>query len=444
MGSTYYFYVRDNVTTTDTQPLNNPLFVTVDQTSCTAITPAVTAVSPADGDVNSNPTPVFTADFNYPIDHTSGTITLTGSLGTTVTYDLATEPIEVAVTNGGKTLVIDPGIVFALNQSVSVTWSGIDDRICGKPIAPPSWAFQISGPPCTPGQDGMIGTTMTMIPTGLGSSFTENFLAVDTNPNGYVYAGSTSALYRFSKTGGFFQDVELAAGLGTGQLGYDMLVDGDQIFTLESTSSDVTTGHLWRITTDGGATWATEDYMTLPSIPTDDFRSITKHGDRYYILTHTTASTLDQIWSVPARAATGAQPALLEGTIPGETSCSGLAMDDAYYYLLCSTGARLLRVNRATMAVELLTDGIPNVSATKNAIHAHDTDNDGLADALYVQTQYERVHYVCDPGGAGPYHTDVLVDFGSASGNYGLAFDRVNNVLWAIDDDAPSHLVKIE
>jgi hypothetical protein len=93
-----------------------------------------------------------------------------------------------------------------------------------------------------------------------------------------------------------------------------------------------------------------------------------------------------------------------------------------------------VRVDRTTHAVELITDTV-DFNTTKNDVHIHDVDNDGLADALYVHGYHEEVSYVCEPAGAAPFTVDVLVNFGSGTSNFGLGFDRAAGTLWMFDDD---------
>lgn len=438
-GVTYHFYLRD--TTTGSAPLENPLLIKLDETLCSSITPTVTTLSPANGASVPDLTPILTAELPYPVDASSGVITLTGNLGTTLTYDLATAPDAIALINGGKTLTIDPGIRFPAGEMVTVSWSGLLDATCGATIASPAWSFEVTGPPCTPGMNGMVGSTLTRVPTTLTSSPVEYYVAVDENPNGYVYVGGTSKLYRTPKAGGTTQDVTDLAGLSTSNLGYDMLIDGDQIFTLESTTTTATSNLLWRLSSDGGTTWPKENYMQLPQAANDDMRGLTKYDGRYYMTTaEITLGT--QIWSVAAGATTLPQTAVLEATIADETHCNGIALDDRYYYLACYNDARILRVDRVSLVKELVTDAFL-VNSTKLALHAHDFDGDGDADALYFSGYYEEVNYICNPTGSGPFFTDVLVNFGSGSSNYGLGFDRVDDALWMYDDDT-EELVKIE
>jgi hypothetical protein len=427
-GVTYHFYVRD--TTSGTAPLDNPLVVSVQDTPCSAISVPVTALAPANGTSVPDLTPILTADFGYPVDPTTGVITVSGDQGTNLAYDLATGPAEIALVNDGKTLVIDPGIQLPPGETITVGWTGLRDATCGSTIAPPAWTFLVTGPPCVPGLGGMVGTTMTRIPTGV-ASFTEQFVAVDTNPTGYVYVGGLSNLYRTPKAGGATQDVEAIAVLTATQLGYDMLIHGADLFTLESNTT-ATSNQLWRISTTGGASWALQNYLQLPAAPNDDLRALAHHGDRLYAITDDTAAT--EIWSVADAAATLPAPAVLVTTLAGETNCTGLAVDAANFYLACGGGDRLLRVDRATFAVTVITTSI-DFNTTKTALHVHDFDGDGVTDALYVSSYDEQVHYVCDPGDAGPHWIDVLVSFGNGTSNFGLGFDPVADTLWMFDDD---------
>jgi hypothetical protein len=438
-GKTYNVYVRD--TTSGTAPLQNPLTLTLDETRCSNLVPTVTNISPVNGATIADQTPVLTAELPYPFDSNAGVITVTRSAGPSLSFDLATSPAELALVNGGKTLLIDPGVRFSPNEDVTVTWSGLHDATCGAVISPPTWKFKVSGPSCAPGVNGMVGNTITRVPTGLTTSFTEYFVAADSNPNGYVYFGGTSDLYRTPKAGGTTENIETIAALTSTQEGYDMVIAGDEIYTLEAnTSTTVTSNLLWRLSTNSGATWNVQNYMQLPQPANDDMHAITHHEGRLFMTTEDTAAT--EIWSVAAGATTLPQSAVLEATLTGEYSCNGIAVDDAYYYLACTNGDRLIRVDRTTHAVELISNAIDIVS-TKDALHAHDLDGDGRADVLYVSAYFEEVNYVCGPSGQGPFFVGVLANFGSSTTNYGLGFDRANNALWMFDDDT-RELVKIQ
>ena len=152
-------------------PLPNPLQVTIDETLCSSVTPGVTSVSPGNNLTIPDSTPVLHANFDLPIDPTRGVITLTGDMGTNLSYDLATAPGAITIIDDNRTLVIDPGIVFPIGETVTVTWTGLYDITCRLPVAPPSWAFTLGGPPyvIAPGStayaDACIGGTQLAITT---------------------------------------------------------------------------------------------------------------------------------------------------------------------------------------------------------------------------------------------------------------------------------------
>jgi cysteine-rich repeat protein len=297
-------------------------------------------------------------------------------------------------------------------------------------------------PPCAPGTNGMVGDTVTLMATDLPTALAEGYMGVDDVAGGFIYIGSTSALHRVPKLGGASENVTTLAGLGTANLGYSMLIDGLDIYTLEAKTTG-TTGYVWRITADGGMTWGLTDYATLPAAPNDTPQGITvDSGIIYFITNEVTTSTATQIFSVPAG---GVPPvaAVLETSFTGEGRCAGLAMDDDFFYTACGTGERLIRVDRSTGAVTLLTTAF-NLDLNSAGVHAHDFDLDGAADYLYVKGGVKEIGFVCDPGGALPY-AGVLATYGSTTSttSQGLAFDPSTLTLYAFDD-ATEEIVIVE
>lgn len=431
-GTTYYFYVRD--TESGSAPLASPLLLDVSSTACSSFTNAASNLSPANGAVLGTASAVLSFDLQHPVNPSVGVITLTGDLGTNLSFDLASGPSQVTISDDGRTIEIDPSAAFVPGETVTVSWSGLVDKFCGAPIPPPTWTFDIMQPSCTPGTAGMVGTTATRLATGI-SSLTEYYVAADTDPNGYVYVGGTSDLYRVPKAGGAFEDVYGLAGISSTQLGYSIVIVGGRIFTLDTTTS-ATSPFLWRLSTSGGLTWNPLGYGKYPQTAGASAYSMFHYKGRLYIATNEYSGPTE-IWSVSDSAVSLPTPAVLEGTFSGENDCDSITGDDHYFYLTCDdSNNHIVRVDRTTFQSELITDAI-DLSLTKNALHAHDFDGDGTADALYVKSDDEVVHYVCGPGGAPPFWQDILVDFGgtSATSNYGLGFDPVANVLWAYDDD---------
>ena len=229
------------------------------------------------------------------------------------------------------------------------------------------------------------------------------------------------------------------------QFGYAMLIVGQQIFTLDSTTT-AGAAHLWRISANGGVSWAADAFATLP----DDSGGrlpgthVSQWPDLHGSPKKARTGIDTQIWSVNATPGSLPDTAVLERSIAGELYCSALAMDDVYYYLGCSTGNRVIRVDRLTGASTVLTTSITLASsAYVNQLYVHDLDADGLADVGYLHVGTENVYYFCDPATA-PF-ADLMsswVSGTSPSGNYGLGFDLTGATLWGYDDDV-NELVRL-
>ena len=439
-GETYYFYVVD--TNSGAAPLQNPFTLTLTEIDCSNFAAKSENQFPEHQSTTTTLLPSPSIDFEVPVATNTGVVTITGNMGTNLVYDLSQGASAVSFSNANRSMTINPGVPFPPGETVTVTWSGIVDASCGNPLSPPPWTFDIIVPPCAPGTNGMVGTNLTALTTGLGTT-TEYYVATDDAPDGYVYVGGATVLYRLPKSGGFLnlESIHSQPGVVSGNLGYDMIVVGDQVFTLNSKTTG-TDGHLYRISSNGGATWNAQDAAIFPSVPQDKLRGITHRDGRLYMPTHeATAGVPTEIWSVDI---TGALPtaAILEAVIPDERHCAGIAMDDVNYYLACGTGDRVLRVNRTTQAVDLLTDAWP-ISTITASLKASDVDDDGIADHLYLQSNNRQIHYVCDPAGPLPY-SDLLVSFGASSTvNYGLDYDPVANVLWS-HHDVTKDFVRVE
>ena len=428
-GQTAYVYVID--TTSGTNPLSNPLVVDLATTSCSTLAPI--GLLPLSGSTATTLSPSFEATFATPVNTAAGIITLTGSMGTTYTYDLSTSPSAVGFSSSNTVMTITPG-AFLPGEVVTVSWTGLADTTCVSPIASPTWSVTTPVPPCVPGTGGMVGSTITRFATGLSSTFSEYFVHADESPTGYVYVGGTLDLYRLPKAGGTVENVETLAGLASANEGYGMLIDGTNVYTIETTTTG-TTGHFWRISDDLGSTWRSPllDWVTFPMTPGDNFKSGVVDGANILLLTEEFSDVNPtEIWSIP-RTGTAPVTPTLAASFAGEEECSGIAVDDNYYYLGCWQNDRLVRVDRTTLAITLVTD-VFDMQLSRNELYSRDLDADGTADVLYVQTDEETVYYVCEPDSATPY-IDTLATWGTGSGNYGLGFDRTANTLWAFDDD---------
>ncbi len=430
-GTTYFLYVAD--TNSGTAPLSNPLKLQITEIDCSTFSAGAVSLLPANGATTSSLKPKLQVTFETAVQTTAGTVTLTGNKGTTLSYNVATAS-EVTFSADDKTMYIEPAAPLPPGEVVNVSWTGLTDAKCSKPLKAATWSFTVITPPCAPGASGMVGSTVTKLPTGTASSYPSvYYVTPDQNPTGYVYFGGSTELWRVAKTGGTAVEITTAAGLGASQLGYDMIVNGNDLFTIESKSSG-TTGFVWRISKDGGQSWPLADYATFPSTPLDTFDSGNFYKGRIYMVTNESSTSGDatQIWSVDATQATPPATAKLEASVPGEAYCMGIAVDDQNFYLACGDSDRLVRVNRTTSVVTLLTNAL-DLSTTQNYLHAKDGNGDGTADFLYFKGGDDIVYFTCNPAGATPY-SDTLVTYGTGYGDYGLGFDSTANRLYAWDD----------
>jgi hypothetical protein len=431
-GTTYYIYVRD--TSTGAAPLPNPLLITIQEGACAGATNATSSFSPANGTSVYTPSPIVSFSLSNPIRPGTGVITLTGDQGTVFTYDLATTQPAVTITENGRRVSIDPG-VFKPNEVVTVSWTGLVDEICGLAIPAPTWTFALGAPSCSPGVGGMVGTTVTRLATGL-SSLTEYYVTVDQEANGYVYFGGLTELFRMPKAGGTVENVVTAAVIGSTQLGYALTTIGAKVFALDSLAT-TTSPFLWRLTTSGGVSWNPLGYAKYSITPGASAKSMFHHNGRlYWVTDETTAAAATEIWSISASAVQLPAVPTLEASLGNLNDCDSIAGDDNYFYLACDDdNDHIVRVDRTTKQVELITSSLP-LNLTKNELIAQDLDVDGRADVLYVKSDDEAVRYICGPGYAGPFWHDILVEWGPATtGNYGMSFDPVAKALWAFDDD---------
>jgi len=436
-GESYYLYVVD--TATGAGPLDNPLHYTFELLDCATYSPGVRTF-PANGETIHVAGYPIVIEFADPIDPTVGTLTATGSLGTVYVADVGSTSVRKV--NGNRTLTWEPG-PFPAGETFTVTWSGITSTVCAAPIPVPAWTFTSAAPAtCVPGSGGMVGGSFTRVQTGILGTVTEYYLAADDDPAGWVYVGGTSTLNRVSKVNGVAQLISGMAGLTSSHLGYDMVVDGPNIYTVD----DGTSGpRLYRISSDGGATWEVEEAATFPVTPADDFRSAVASGGRIYLLTQETTEQ-NEIWSVDT---TGPLPA--EGVLELAFGsgvfeyCQGLAMDSTYFFTNCRSDRSTslfyqVRVDRTTGAWTILSAGFDH-NTTAMSMSAADVDADGAADYLYFASDNEEGYAICNPRGT-PGSME-LYEFGTATTNYGSVWDRSLNVIWAFDDDT-NELIRVQ
>ena len=387
-------------------------------------------MTPTNGGTSNSLSPKLVVDFDVQMLDYIGNVTLTGNMGTSQTYAVSSSNITWDSTD--KTMTVTPTAPFKPGELITVTFSGIQDAKCFNASKPPTWSFTTIVPPCTPGQGGMVGATTSKIASGI-TSISEYYVAADDKPSGWIYVGGTSDLYRVNKSSGTLENVETLASLTFSNLGYGMLVDGDSVFSLDSTTSNK--GILYRLTTNSGTNWNVEDYAWFQGSPSDSIRGAAAYKNKIYMVTNETSTSANvEIWSADAGAATVPTAGTFVTAVSGERYCSGIAVDDNYFYLACGTNERLIRVQRTTGAVTLIAD-LADLSTVKNEVHPHDTDSNGTADFLYYKGSRGEVFFICNPDGSTPY-ADKLASYGSQSSAsmYGLGFDPVAKTLYAYDD----------
>jgi hypothetical protein len=424
-GQTYFFYVgRVN---SGSATFTNPLVITLAEVNCSTFSATAVTKTPAHQGTSSTLKPTLSVDFDVPLVTTGWTVKVTGTKGTNLTFSYP--HTAITWTNSNKTLNINPGIAFPAGEVVTVDLSGFTDSKCSKPITKPSWQFTVITPPCSVGQNGMVGGSVTKVSAPSGTWY---YLAADQLANGYVYLGNTSSMYRVTK-GTWIQ--QLANGVASSWLGYNMFMNGNEPFTNEYTLSS-TTGYVYKLIP--GTTWSAQDFVTFPQTPGDYIKSGVVYKGKIYLMTTESATTSNhEIWSANAAPSTFPNNATQEGTFTGEGYCNGLAVDDKYFYTACGTGGRLIRIDRTTKAVSLVTNAfLLGTSSYPNAVHAHDTNNDGTADFLYYRGYKPEIYFVCSPAGSTPYADILATTSSSTSSAYGLAFDAANKTLYATDPGA--------
>lgn len=411
-----------------------------------ATTIGVASVAPASGETLIGREPTITVTFTSAIDPAAGTLRLMGDMGTDITFDLATAPPEIVFSAGNTVMEIQPARTFPWGETLTLSWAGLHDARCGGTrgeIPSPTWSITVN--PCEPGRAGMIGTTRTdLLPATTGHP-TEVYLAVDARADGYAYVGGITELSRLPKTGGAFEPALFTttgiSALSPVRPGYKLLSHGDDLFWLSRDRGS--SGMVFRLSSDGGATWSAVDYAHFAQIPSDDFRGIAAYEGTLYLLTHEDSAGVEsQIYAVPATGTVPAEGTLAQSFEAGESFCGGLAVDDTYFYATCAGAEHLLRIHRTTGAVDVLpaltgTAFPPMTDTTTQALAADDVDGDGRADYLYVQTEYEETYVVCAPAGPlSEIRTRSHFDFGMRNGNYGMSFDPAARRLWLFQDRA--------
>jgi hypothetical protein len=132
-------------------------------------------------------------------------------------------------------------------------------------------------------------------------------------------------------------------------------------------------------------------------------------------------------------------------------SCAGLEADDTYLYTVCDDDGSgdnavvridIASLNTANPAFDVLlqTPSFFTVgSDIISAVYGEDLDADGEYDILYVTGDSGDDLFLCDPAGpltTEPFNREWLDTF--SGDDEGMAFDRVNQVLYKVDESSPN------
>ena len=438
-GTTYNLFLVGSSSGT----LRDPLSIRIDEIDCATLQPVATELSPASGSVNPTLSGSFTATFSNVVRKDVGSFHVTAG---TTTHDIPANDPRVQFAADGRSVTIEAGDLPPGAQ-VSISWTGLQDAVCGLPVPAKTWQVTMPAPPCAPGVDGVVGPTMTRIPFNyLGSStFGEYYTAVDDDPNGWVYVGNSSNLFRMPKKGGRPESLYNTGGIGYKQVGLRMMIDGPNLYTLRSATSG-TSERFWRLSNDKGATFEAVDAVVWPTDPgkvagtsASSIGGIAARDGRVYFITEA-AENKTEVWSADV---TGELPATaaVEFTFANIATyqwCTDLALDDRYFYSTCRKGSssssprRIVRIDRTTHAVTDLVTAW-DTGTYNSPLFASDTNGDGIADVLYHRGDERYSTYVCQPASDHPYideHFNFAVNSGVTNG---MGFDPVENALWVFD-----------
>ncbi|MDX2012079.1 MAG: myxococcus cysteine-rich repeat containing protein [Myxococcaceae bacterium] len=257
-----------------------------------------------------------------------------------------------------------------------------------------------------------------------------------------VYLGGTSALFKFSGVvvSGAATQPQADAGIGTTQLGYDLVAVGAQVFSVDSTTT-TTASRLFRVF--DGTDWRVTPWDLTPTYPTSaPTHAITADGTTLFLSTRrTTASSGVEFYAVSA-AAPGTP--MLVGTNPVLWYATGLAVDSTYFYVASNgpQGEGVYRVSRANIAgTPVRLAAIDTGTLTNNL----EVDSATVPQNLYVRAANGDVHAVVNPASGTPVHIGAITTIGDGS-DYGMAYDRTRRVLYLFetDTDTAGRVVQVD
>lgn len=308
-----------------------------------------------------------------------------------------------------------------------------------------NYSMTLTAPPCAPGRDGAVAGSFTALTVPSPSiSASVRAMAADDSATGWVYwVEPNNSINRFSKDGTQKQeDLQTSlTELATTDIGYEMDIDGDDIYVV-SDDTVCTSGCVYRISADGGATYSYQDLASFASAPNDDLRGIAVVGTTMYLVTHDSVET--ELWSVDLSAATLPVAATRVAVYPDLEYCSGLEADADHLYTVCdditgASGTGIARISLTTFAAEAwaLTPSFFTVGTDIiSRVFGQDLNADGRFDILYASGDSGDDLYVCTAAapGTNPFQGEWLNAF--SGDDEGMAFDRTQRRLFKIDESS--------
>lgn len=131
------------VDTASGDAMSSPAVIDVAATDCEAVV-SVARPEPPSGSRLSHAAPELRLIFTRPIDPTRGEVTLARSSGGTLTYELAAEPLALRF-ESPRVLRLAPGILFDPGETLTLSWSGLQELYCASPVPPPVGAGAVYG-----------------------------------------------------------------------------------------------------------------------------------------------------------------------------------------------------------------------------------------------------------------------------------------------------------
>jgi hypothetical protein len=251
------------------------------------------------------------------------------------------------------------------------------------------------------------------------------------NGAGEIYLGGTSQIFSFPKMiGAVAAEHEANDGLGTAQLGYDLVVAGVSVFSVDNITTQ-TVSRLFQVY--DGTAWGPKEWDLTPSYPaTSPSHALAFDGTSLLMATRRSSGSAS-FYSF-STAAPGV-PVLL-GTSTSVWYVTGMAADAQFLYVASAgtAGEGVYRIDRAAIADPAVK--LANID-TGTLCNNIEIDDYATAVHLYVRAANGDVHAILNPATAGTTHLGPISTLGT-SNDYGMTYDQANGVLYLFETESDS------